>query len=285
MAKIKITCDSACDLPRVLAERYRIQMLPMPVHLGEELHLDQIDVNCREACEHTEKTGLLPVISPVSPEAYRKAFLEYTAQGWEVIHISLSGAMSSCCCHAQAAARGLGNIHVVDSRSLSIGAGQLALLGAELAGADYRASEIVKALNALRDQLQTSFVLQQSQYLRRGSKPGGLSAFCDRLMHIKPQLILQKGLCHRGRPFRGDMEASILSYVRSSLEGRKNIQTDRIFLTYSQVPNSLLQKVRSLLLTLQPFEEILEAPAGSVIAQRGGPGCLGLSYLTCGGNL
>ena len=168
----------------------------------------------------------------------------------------------------------------MDSRSFSVGAGQLALLAAELAGADYRAPEIVSALESLREHLEISFVIQQPQYLKKSLQGAGLSAIAEKLLHLKPQLVLRGGLPRWGRPFRGDMESTILSYVRSCLEGRKNIQTDRVFLTYSQVPGSILEKVRSLLLRLQPFEEILETPASSPLTRRCGPGCLGLSYLT-----
>ena len=280
MAKIKITCDSASDLPQALSRRYRIDTLPLKITLGKAHKRDQVDVDSRLACDYTEKTGLLPEISAVPVCDYRKAFLFYLSQGFTVIHISLSSAISGCYDNAREAASGLNGVYVVDSRSISSGSGQLALLAAELAGAEYRAEEIISALEDMKPHLEMSFVLQSSSYLRRSGKPGGLSALGNQLLRLKPEIFLKSGLIHRGRLFRGDMESAILSYVRSLMEGKHNIRTDRIFVTYAGVSRTTLDKVIGLLHQLQPFEEVLEAPARSVVSGRCGPSCLGLSYLT-----
>ena len=281
MAKIKITCDSASDLPPGLAQRYRIDILPLSIAMGSELRRDRIDVDLQDAADFTCQTGQLPRIEAVSSEAYRRAFSALTAQGWEVIHICMSGAISQCYRHAVQAAEGFPGVSVIDSRSISAGAGQLALLAADLAGADYRADEVVEAVEELKQKLEVSFLIQSPEYYRRGCRPGGLAAQSERMLKLKPEIILKKGSLRRGLPLRGDQETTILTYVKRALGGRKNIQTDRIFVTYSDLPRTTIEKVKALLKQLQPFEEILEAPASSVVSGRWGPGCLGLSFLTC----
>ena len=44
MEKIKVTCDSTCDLTPELYEQYGVQVLPLGITLGEELHYDSVDV-------------------------------------------------------------------------------------------------------------------------------------------------------------------------------------------------------------------------------------------------
>lgn len=281
MAKIKITCDSAADLPQDLVSRYRIDALPLPIRMGGELRRDRVDVDADEAFAYTSQTGQLPAIAAVPDSLYREAFLRYLEEGYEVIHVSLSSGVSHCYQNAVDAVKGLSGVHIVDSCSVSTGVGQLAVLAAELAGAEYRPKEIVDALNEMKQKLEVSFLVQAPEYLRKGCKMGGLAAFGDKLLKLKPEIVLRRGMIHRGTPLHGDQEQSILSYVDRALRGRKNIQTDRIFITYSQVPQATLDKVKALLKQLQPFEEILEAPASSVVSGRWGPGCLGLSYLTC----
>ena len=248
--------------------------------MGADFRRDQVDVDAGELYDYSKKTGVLPEISAVSPEDYRRCFEKYTKAGFEVLHVSLSSQLSECYHNACQAAEQLEGVYVVDSQSVSTGTGQLAMLAAELASADYLAAEIRDALNEMKQKLDVSFVLQDSDYLHRQGKSGGLAARSARLLKLKPEIILEKGSIHHGKPFRGDMESSILEYVKSRLSGRRNIQTDRIFVTYSGVPQASIDKVTALLRQLQPFEQILEIPAASVVSCRCGPGRLGLAFMT-----
>ena len=279
MADIKITCDSASDLPQALLNRYRIDVLPLGVQLGKEHRYDRVNVDSCELYDYARSSGEMPKISPVSVEDYRRCFAHYTREGNEVVHLSLSGALSDCYHNACIAAQQIGGVHVVNSESASTGLGQLALLAAELANADYRPGEIAAALDEMKQRLDVSFVLQDPQYLRGGGVCVYLAALGSRFFRLHPEIILSKGAIHQGRAFRGDMEASILDYVRSRIDIGPHIQTDRIFVTHSGVPKSILEKVFALLRQLQPFEEIWEAPAASAVSFRCGPGSLGLSFL------
>ena len=279
MADIKITCDSASDLPQVLSKRYRIGVLPLGVRMGEDFRYDRVNVNTRELYDYAQHSGEMPQITPVSVEDYCRYFERYTDEGSEVVHVSLSSSLSRCYHNACAAAEQVGGVHVVDSESVSTGLGQLVLLAAELASADYRPEEIVQALDEMKKRLDVSFVLQTPEYLHRSETRGHLAAMGTRLLRLRPEIILSKGAIHHGKPFHGDMETSILDYVRSRIDGKSRIQTDRIFVTHSGVPQSIIEKVFALLRQLQPFEEILEAPAASAVSFRCGPGCLGLSFL------
>ena len=83
-----------------------------------------------------------------------------------------------------------------------------------------------------------------------------------------------------GKKYRGAMEKSILDYVRGRLEGRDDVDTSRIFITHSYVPDDIVAKVRSLVKELQPFEDenILETYAGCTVSCHCGPNCLGVLF-------
>lgn len=279
MADIKITCDSASDLPQYLLNRYRIDVLPLGVRIGSDFRYDRVNIDARALYDYTQYSGQVPKICPVSVEDYRRCFEHYTGKGSEVIHVSLSGALSDSYHNACIAAQQVGGIYVVNSESASTGLGQLVLLAAELAGADYRPEEIVEALDEIKKRLDVSFVLQNPQYLHSCDVRGYLTVLGARFFRLRPEIILSKGSIQHGRAFHGDMESSILDYVRSRIDVGPRIQADRIFVTHSGVPRAILEKVFALLRQLQPFEEILEAPAASAVSFRCGPGCLGLSFL------
>ena len=74
------------------------------------------------------------------------------------------------------------------------------------------------------------------------------------------------------------MEKTILDYVRGRLEGRTDVDRDRIFITHSGVPAEIVEKVRALVLELQPFAEVIETRAGCTISSHCGPNCLGVLF-------
>ena len=76
----------------------------------------------------------------------------------------------------------------------------------------------------------------------------------------------------------GNMEKSILDYVRGRLENRDDIDTRRIFITHSQVPQEIVDKVAALIKELQPFDEVIVSLAGCTISSHCGPNCLGILF-------
>ena len=66
MSKIKITCDSTCDLSGALCERYQISVIPMCVSLGDRLCRDGVDVQPEDLFSYVGETGKLPTTSGIS---------------------------------------------------------------------------------------------------------------------------------------------------------------------------------------------------------------------------
>ena len=278
MANIKVTCDSTCDLTREIYEKYNIEVLPLGVSMGDDLRQDGENVTAQDLYDYVGKTGQLPKTSAISIGTYEDCFRKYTEAGCEVIHISLSSELSSSYQNACIAAEETGHVQVVDSCNLSTGSGHLAILAMELADADYTAQDIVKALDEMKDRIDVSFVLQTLDYLHKGGRCSGVAAFGANILKIRPEIEVKAGKMHVGKKFRGDMEKSILSYIRSRLEGQTDIQTDRIFVTHSGVPREILDKAVALVKELQPFESVIETVAGSTISSHCGPNCLGLAF-------
>ena len=278
MPKIKITCDSTCDLSPELYERYRISVIPMCVAMGDRLCRDGIDVEPKELFSYVEETGRLPTTSAISAGEYEDIFRPLVADGYEVVHINLSSELSSSHRNAHLAAQRVGNVHIVDSRSLSSGSGHLVILAAELASAGYDGAYIAKALDGMKGHLDVSFVLQTLDYLHKGGRCSGMARFGANMLKLRPEIVMENGSLHVGKLYRGSMEKSILDYVRSRLTSDKEVNYDRIFVTHSGVPREIVDKVIALVKELCPFEEVIETVAGSTISCHCGPDCLGVLF-------
>lgn len=279
MNKIKVTCDSTCDLTQALYEQNNVKVISLGVNLGDDFRHDGTEITNTELFRYVSTSGNLPKTSAISIGEYTDVFSQYVNDGYQVIHINLSSELSSSHQNACLAAEEVGNVFVVDSRSLSSGSGHLVLLAQEMIQAGMSAEEIVKALNEAKERLDVSFVLQTLEYLHKGGRCSGVAAFGANLMKLRPEIVVSDGKMQVGRKYRGTMDKSILAYVRGRLQGRTDIDCKRIFITHSGVPQEILDQVTALVRELQPFEEVIETTAGCTISSHCGPNCLGVLFL------
>lgn len=280
MAKIKITCDSTCDLTQELYEKYDVAVMPLCVTLGEELHRDGVDISAQGIFEYVSKTGTLPKTSAISVGEYEDFFRTFVEEGAAVIHINLSSELSACHQNARLAAEELGNVYVIDSRNLSSGSGHLVVAAAEMAAQGMEPADIAAELNAKKEKLDVSFVLQTLDYLKKGGRCSSIVALGANMLSLRPEISVTDGKMGVGKKYRGKMEKTILDYVKGRLANRDDVDTQRIFVTHSYVPQEIVEKVIALVKELHPFEEVIETKAGCTITSHCGPNCLGVLFFT-----
>ena len=278
MSKIKITCDSTCDLTNELYQKNNITVVPLSIALGDEIRRDSIDIDADKIFRFVKSTNQLPKTSAISIGEYEDVFGKLVDEGYTVIHINISSELSSSHQNACLAAEDIGNVHVIDSRNLSSGSGHLVLLAAAMADSGMEAGEIVDILNEKKEKLDVSFVLQTLEYLHKGGRCSSLAAFGANALKLRPEIQVSDGKMQVGRKYRGDMEKTILAYVHGRLDGRDDIDTDRIFVTHSGVPEEILDKVVDTVKALHPFREVLITRAGCTISSHCGPACLGVLF-------
>jgi len=279
MDKIKITCDSTCDLTKELYERYNVDVIALGVNLGDTYYHDGVDVEAEDIFSFVDKSGTLPKTSAVSIAEYSDLFKKYTDDGYSVIHINISSELSVCYQNATLAAAETGNVYVIDSRNLSTGSGHLVIAAAEMAAKGLPAAEIAEKLKELTEKVDASFVLQTLEYLQKGGRCSSVVALGANLLQLRPEIEVADGKMGVGRKYRGKMEKSVKDYVKGRLEGREDIDLSRVFVTHTTMPQEIVDMVIATVKELQPFEEVLETVAGCTISSHCGPGCLGVLFI------
>ena len=74
------------------------------------------------------------------------------------------------------------------------------------------------------------------------------------------------------------MEKVAEQYVRDRLEGRTDIQTDRIFVTHSPSDRELVEFVKAEIPKYMKFDEIIETDAGCTVSSHCGPNTIGILF-------
>lgn len=279
MAKIKITCDSVCDLTPELYEKYNIEIIPLGIVLGDDLRRDGVNVTVQEIYDYVAKTGILPKTSANSTFEYIERWKPYVEDGYSIIHINISSAISACYQNARNAAAELGNVYPIDSLSLSSGAGLLLLKAAELAEEGLEAEEIARQVNDWREKVDASFVLQTLEYLQKGGRCSSVLAFGANLLKLRPEIVLMPdGSMSVGKKYRGSAEKSTIDYVHGRLKGRDDIDKSVVFVTHSYADPAIVEEVKKIVKEEYGFENVYESHACSTISCHCGAGTLGVLF-------
>lgn len=283
MSKIAISVETAADFSPELLQKNDIHTIPFTIVMDDKEGKDG-EINSQILFDFVARTGRLPHTSAVNVgefEEYFKGLLENYDQ---VIHISLSSGISCACQNAFTASKEFdGKVFVIDSMVLSTGIALLALYASALRDNGYEASEIVEKVKERIPNDQTSFGLENVEYLYKGGRCSALARLGVNLLKIKPQIIMdpKTGKMHSAKKFRGNTEKWVLDYVDATLEEFNNPDLENVFITFSSMEEPIVEKV-SAKLQARGFKNIYSTHAGATISTHCGPHCLGILYLNDG---
>lgn len=195
---VAIVTDSTCDLDAALAKAQNITVVPLNVHFGESVYLDQIDITTDEFMEKMGTTTQLPTTSQPSVGMFEEAFKRAAAEQGvsEIVCISISSKLSGTFQSASIASQNLADelsIEVVDSFSGSYGLGFQVLRAAELADEGKNAKQISEILLDELGRYHIVFFVDTLDHLRRGGRIGKAAQLVGTFLQLKPLLRIDEG--------------------------------------------------------------------------------------------
>lgn len=277
MAKIMVTCDSTADLDQLFKER-NVPFLPLHVLLGEDEGEDGVDIFPADIFEYFGKTKKTPKTAAVTQETYYEFFKSYVAQGYEVIHFTISAEMSVCYENAERAAKECGGVYVVDSRNLSTGIGLSVLYAQDLAAEGFTAAEVVDKVKSRLDKVQASFVVDTMTFLHKGGRCSGVVALVASMLKLKPCIVVSSGEMSVGKKYKGKISHVIDLYVKDLLEKHPEIDEKYVFVTHSYAEDEAVADAVRIVKTAYPKANIITTHAGATVTSHCGKGTLGVLF-------
>ena len=278
--RIKVTADSTCDLSPELLERYDITLAPLTVIKNGKPYLDGEEITPDEIFSFVDHGGALCSTSAVNVDSYRKLFGRFSQEYDAVIHITIGSLFSACYQNASIAAANYQNVYVVDSMNLSTGQGHLVIEAVELANLNLTPMEICSHLNAMRNRVQSSFIMDRLDYMQKGGRCSSVMALGGKLLKIKPCIAVREGAMGMIDKYRGKFDKCLEKYIKDQLKDRKDLRLDRIFITHSVSDPEIVSLARETVKKYADFAEIHETYVGCTVACHCGPGTLGILFLT-----
>ena len=274
---VRIIVDSTTDLAPEL--RGQVEIVPLTVNFGTEEYIDGITITHEEFYSKLIESDVLPTTSQATPAAFAEVFEEVAAAGDSAVVITVASQLSGTCQSARIAAEEYDNIYVVDSGSVTLGAGILAEYALRCACSGKTASEIAALLEKKKEDICLIAMLDTLEYLKKGGRISAAVAFAGGLLNIKPVVNVKDGVINMLGKARGSKQGNNL--LVQEIEKTGGIDFDMpILLGYSGLSDALLKKyiTDSAPLWENGIDTLRYTSIGSVVGTHAGPGAIAAAF-------
>ena len=197
MKKFVIVTDSCSDLTRDYREKYDIDYIPMRIIFNGkdiEANLDWEEISYRDFYD-LMRNGTRITTAQITTAVYLSAFEKYIKEGYDILSISCSSALSASI-HASEAARDEllakypeSKIICIDSLTAVAALGMLCIRASELRAQGKTIEETAEWVLANRNFVNQECTAESLTYLKRAGRVSAASAFFGGLLSVKPIII------------------------------------------------------------------------------------------------
>ena len=273
---VKIVTDSSCDLPPSLETAHDITIVPLSIRFGEQEFVDRRDLTPKEFWSRCAASPVLPETAAPSPGAFEEAFRAAVAAGAEgIVCINLSADLSATFQAAELAAKAVADevpIKVMDSRTLTMGLGNLCLSAARVAEAGGSLDEVVADVERRIPLTRTYAALDTLENLKKGGRIGGAAAMLGSMLSIKPIIDITGGKVEQEAKQR--TRSKSLRYLAEKVAAHQGIEN--LAVMHGDAPD--VEEMLDLLAPHFPREKIVVGDLGAVIGAHGGPRTMGVTF-------
>ncbi len=274
---VQIIIDSTADVREAVREQFTV--VPLTVMFGKQEFVDGVTIDHRQFYEKLEISQELPTTSQPTPAAFAQVYEEIVEAGDTAVVITISSHLSGTYQSASIAAEEYPDqIFVVDSLSVTIGAGILAERALQLARQGLSAAQVAQAVTEERKQLQLFAILDTLEYLKKGGRISKAVAFAGGVLSIKPVVSFVDGKIAILGKGRGNKQANAMLIQQMESSGGIDLEKP-LFLGYTGLSDALLQQFRWEADRLwQGAEHPQQTIVGSVVGTHAGPGAVAVAY-------
>lgn len=276
MAAIRVVTDSACDLPQALADELEIEIVPLSIRFGEETFVDRHDLSPSQFWAKVAGSPVLPETAAPSPGAFEEAFRQLAAGGATgIVCVTLSSALSATYQAAALAAKNVEDlvpVRVVDSRTVSLGQGLIAVAAARMGKQGKGLDDCAGAARDLVPRTRVYGALDTLENLKKGGRIGSAQALLGSMLSIKPIIEVADGKVEPESKQR--TRSKSLRYLVEKV--RQFPRVEDLAVMHGDAPD--VDELLDMLGSVYPREDIIIGQIGAVIGAHAGPRVVGITF-------
>ncbi len=269
---VRVVADSSCDLSPQVAEELGITIVPLYLRFGDRVYRDGVDISHDELYRKLTEGPVRPTTSQPPPSDFAEVYSKLAQETDEVVSLHLSSKTSGTYDSARQGRdmlTGGCHIEVVDTFSVSMGLGLIAMAAARLA----RAGEgLQRVMDEVREAVATTRIfglLDTLRYVLLGGRLGKAKALLGSLLNVKPLLTMRDGEIMPAGVVRTRTKGieKLFDIVRSTLNIRE------LAIVHSTTPDEATA-LKKRLAAIIDEDRIHIAKLGPALGVHGGPGTL-----------
>ena len=256
--RYKIIGDSCLDLTKEMRKDPCYSMIPLTLMVGERHFVDDETFDQKEFIKVVKEYPECPKSACPSPEMFKEA---YCCEEENVFVITLSAALSGSYNSAVLAKSlyeeeyGKKNILVLDSKSASSGQLNIAMYIRELCDQGLEFDEICEKAAAYRDRMNTYFVLESLDTLKKNGRLTGLQAFFATKLNIKPVMGADNGTIIKLDQARG-IQKALQRMAEIAVKEAGTTKDKRLVIAHCNAPERA-QFMKEKLCSMAEFTEVV----------------------------
>ena len=248
---------------------------------GENIYRDNIDITPEDFYTRLPNENIMPTTSQPSPQEFIDLYKPVLSLGMGVLSIHISSELSGTVESARKAKDILGveNIQVLDSRFTSLGTGFQVIVAAKKAAAGASLQDCVDAAIKVSENTHIYFVVSTLEFLKRGGRIGGATAFLGSALDLKPILYISNGKIEAYEKIR-TMKKALVQNVEIFEEKIGSHRPIYLGIAQATAPENteILKNEIFSRFSKDSFAEVIEAGLSPVIGVHVGPGAVALCF-------
>lgn len=283
--KTIIFTDSCCDLPLSFVKENNIEVMELKVNLkGEEIPDDLGEsINYKDFYKLI-RNGEMPTTSQANVGEFQEKFEKYINDGYSIIYIGFSSALSGCVNSARLAMENIkldnenADITIIDTKSASMGLGLLVYYGAKMLKDGKSKDEIVSWIEENKLRVNHWFTVDDLNHLKRGGRISSSVAIVGTMLSIKPIMhVDDEGRLTPVSKVKG-RKKSIKVLQEKILENIVNPEDQTIFISHGDCLEEA-EHLRELITSEINVKDVIINNIGPVIGSHSGPGTMALFFI------
>ncbi|WFR58258.1 DegV family protein [Anaerocolumna sp. AGMB13025] len=281
---LRIITDSASDVPKWLAEKYKLHVIPTPVVINEIDYFDGETI-MPEKFYDILRSGMEVKTYHINAFMFHKNFEAYAKNGDEVIYICFSTGIAGTFNAANLAKTELleeypdFDLTIIDSKCASLGFGLVVEKALKMVEAGLPKQTIIEAIQFYCDNMEHIFTVETLEYLYKGGRLSRTSAIAGGLLDIKPIIeINEDGALVAIEKVRGRMK-SLKRLVDIAGERGVDLENQTIGLVHGDDIQTL-NTVKEMMIEKYGCRNFIESYVGCAIGAHTGPGIIGVIFLS-----
>jgi DegV family protein with EDD domain len=283
MANVKIITDSVAGVPRDLAEKYTIKVIPAAyIRYKGTTYIDGVTLSVNEAYDLIKKDPDQFSTAALTPGYIMEIYKELAQSNSEMLHLCLSSALSVTHQTAKMATELLSgempkvHISVIDTKAVASMQGLIVLALAEAAFKGMDLKSLEESFSKVRAQTHGIMMLDTLKYVYRTGRMSKMGSTIASLLKIKPinqltdegALEMWDRVTNREKGYR-----KLIDYVKQKSDGKP-----QHFMVMHAAAPEMAEQFISMLKEQCEALSVIVSEYSPVMGYGAGPGCIFVGF-------